>query len=90
MHLAFFHLFIFHSLIHYFMSVAGVSISAAVPAASAESPVLLRKGDVHSVVARVSSQRPGRGVPSGHLAVTWRRSRWAFPPRAPPAALGPV
>lgn len=55
---------------------AGVSTLGFVATATEETPVVFRKGDVHTVVAQMLSQRAGRGLPSGHLAVTWQRSRW--------------
>ena len=42
---------------------------------SAESPVLIRKGYVHSVAAQLVRGAHGRGVPAGDLVVTWKRSR---------------
>lgn len=54
---------------------AGVSVVGFVPTATAADPVLFRKGDVHTVVAQMLSQQAGRNIPSGHLAVTWQRSR---------------
>ena len=54
---------------------AGVAVRQVSCAASAEAPVLFRKGDVHSVAAQVVREAPGRGVPVGDLAVTWQRSR---------------
>jgi hypothetical protein len=54
---------------------AGVSIVGFVPTATALEPVLFRKGDVHTVLAQMLSQQAGRNIPSGHLAVTWQRSR---------------
>ncbi|BDA49831.1 probable trafficking protein particle complex subunit 11 at N-terminal half [Coccomyxa sp. Obi] len=53
----------------------GVSILGFVPTATEDAPVVFRKGDVHTVIAQVLSQRAGHGLPSGHLAVTWQRSR---------------
>ncbi|KAK9904998.1 hypothetical protein WJX75_007420 [Coccomyxa subellipsoidea] len=56
-------------------SLPGVSIVGFVPTATALEPVLFRKGDVHTVLAQMLSQQAGRNIPSGHLAVTWQRSR---------------
>ena len=52
-----------------------MAVRQASCAASAEAPVLFRKGDVHSVAAQVVREAPGQGVPVGDLAVTWQRSR---------------
>ena len=54
---------------------AGVSVVGFVSTATAEAPVLFRKGDVHTVIAQILSQRAGRSVRSGRLKVTWQRSR---------------
>jgi hypothetical protein len=50
----------------------------AASSASAAAPVLFRKGDVHTALARLIRQSPGQAVPVGDLEVTWQRSRRAY------------